>query len=230
MGMDIDDFCAGGYLPASFLDWEGHVSAVIFVSGCNFRCPWCHNRDLVLGTAPDLPMGDILADIRRRAKFLDGVVVSGGEPCMWPGIKPLLMALKETGLPVKLDTNGSLPDVLFELLAEKLVDFVAMDVKAPFDAAALKKVAGVDVSPDDIRKSVSLIRSHTPGYEFRTTYVSGLLTKEDLLSVRESLDDDSHWVVQCFRPVNCLDDSYLNHAADSAESVKEMLPGISVRG
>ncbi len=229
--MDISkDCCAGGYLPASFLDWDGHVAAVIFTLGCNFRCPWCHNSDLVLETAEPVPITEIIADIERRRKFLDGVVVSGGEPCLWSGLMHLLHELKKMGLPVKLDTNGSLPGVLFEVLKEKLVDCVAMDVKAPFDGDALKRVTGVEVPVEAIEKSISFVREFAPSYEFRTTYVAQLLTQEDLISIRKSLNDDAHWIVQCFRPVNCLDAAYLDHPPVSAETVRDILPGISVRG
>ena len=98
MGKNIN-FAAGGYLPASFLDWEAHISAVIFCLGCNFRCPWCHNGELALGRGEPLGLAQILADIKRRAAFLDGVVISGGEPTLQPGLPALAHAITELGLP-----------------------------------------------------------------------------------------------------------------------------------
>lgn len=225
-----DDFTAGGYLPASFLDWDGHVSAVIFTSGCNFRCPWCHNGVLAAGEAEDIPIAGILKDIARRRKFLDGVVISGGEPCIWKGILPLLRELSSLGLDVKLDTNGSRPDVLSEILDKGLACYVAMDVKAPLNAAAYKKATGADADIDKIMESIALIKSRAPSYEFRTTYIPNLHSEEDLLTIRAELGDDAHWVVQCFKPVGCLDPAYLEYRAADSEIVRKLLPDIYIRG
>ncbi|MEG1799883.1 MAG: anaerobic ribonucleoside-triphosphate reductase activating protein, partial [Synergistaceae bacterium] len=195
----LEGLTVGGYLPSSFLDWDGHVAAVIFTLGCNFRCPWCHNRDLALSSLEPISASAVVADIARRAKFLDGVVVSGGEPTVWGGLLPLLRELKALGVSVKLDTNGSFPEVLADVLCEGLVSCVAMDVKAPFDAETLKRSAGVDVRPDVLRRSVAIIKEKAPSYEFRTTYVPSLVSKSDMLLLREELSDDAHWIVQCFK-------------------------------
>lgn len=223
------DFAAGGYLPASFLDWEGHVSAVIFCLGCNFRCPWCHNGGLVLGEGERLDLGKILADIKRRAAFLDGIVISGGEPALWPGLPALARAIRELGLPVKLDTNGSRPDVIAALLGEGLVEHIAMDVKAPLDAAAYRRLTGVEADVEKIRVSVELVKSRAPSYEFRTTYVPPLHTDEDMLALREELRGEP-WFVQCFKPNGCLDESYLRAEAANPEKLKKLLPDVPVRG
>ena len=223
-------FSAGGYLPASFLDWDGHVAAVIFASGCNFRCPWCHNSELVTARTESIPLPEIVADIKRRSKFLDGVVVSGGEPCLWNGLIPLLHELKSLHLPVKIDTNGSQPSVISQVLEEKLASCIAMDVKAPLRPDKLKKVTGVEASVDDIRKSIGIIREMAESYEFRTTYVPGLLSIDDLIAVRRELNDDSHWVVQCFRPVSCIEPEYMSLPAVKAADLIKMLPGVKIRG
>lgn len=225
-----EKFTAGGYLPASFLDWDGHVSAVVFTHGCNFRCPWCHNSDLVTGSDDRLSLAGILDDIERRAKFLDGVVVSGGEPCMWDGLFPFMRALKDFGLEVKLDTNGSFPDVLEKALDARLADHVAMDIKAPLRDDILSRVTGAPVSAEILSRSVSLIRAKAPSYEFRTTYVPFLLTIDDLVEIRRELDDDEHWFVQCFKPVGCIDPAYRGMKAVRAEEVEKALSGIKVRG
>ena len=91
----LDELSAGGYLPASFLDWDGRVASVIFTAGCNFRCPWCHNSELVREEAESVPIAKILADIKRRRNFLDGVVITGGEPCLWSGLFVLLNELHD---------------------------------------------------------------------------------------------------------------------------------------
>ena len=111
----------GGYIPSSFIDWEGHVSAVLFFRGCNFRCPFCHNGPMVMGQLPDLNEELIVEHIRSRKDFLDGVVISGGEPTLDPNrLKVLLPRFKDIGLPIKLDTNGSNPMVIEGLLSGDL--------------------------------------------------------------------------------------------------------------
>lgn len=223
------DFAAGGYLPASFLDWEAHISAVIFCLGCNFRCPWCHNGELALGRGERLGLAAILADIKRRAAFLDGVVISGGEPTLQPGLPDLARAITALGLPVKLDTNGSRPEVIEMLLNEGLVEHVAMDVKAPLDAASYERLTGTRVNVEKIRSSMEIIKSRAPSYEFRTTYVPALHTREDLLVLREALRGEP-WRVQCFKPNNCLDEKFLAAEAATPEKLKKILPDIQVRG
>ncbi len=226
----LEGLTVGGYLPSSFLDWDGHVCAVIFTAGCNFRCPWCHNRELALSSSEPLSASAVVADIARRAKFLDGVVVSGGEPTIWSGLFPLLSELKALGISVKLDTNGSCPEVLSEVLSEGLAAHVAMDVKARFDAEVLMRCTGAAVNPEVLRRSVALIREKAPSYEFRTTYVPNLVSKADMLALRRELSDDEHWIVQCFKPVNCIDPSYMDFPAVSADEVRAFLPSVRVRG
>ena len=223
------DFAAGGYLPASFLDWEGHVSAVIFCLGCNFRCPWCHNGGLALGDGEKLGLGKILSDVERRAAFLDGVVISGGEPTLQPGLPALAREITALGLPVKLDTNGSRPEVIEKLLNEGLVEHVAMDVKAPLDAASYKRLTATRVDVEKIRSSMELIKSRAPSYEFRTTYVPALHSREDLIALREALRGEP-WRVQCFKPNNCLDEKFLTAEAAKAEELRRLLPDVPVRG
>ena len=223
------DFAAGGYLPASFLDWEGHVSAVIFCLGCNFRCPWCHNGGLALGDGEKLDLGKILSDVERRAAFLDGVVISGGEPTLQPGLPALAREITALGLPVKLDTNGSRPEVIEKLLNEGLVEHVAMDVKAPLDAASYERLTAARVNVEKIRSSMEIIKNRAPSYEFRTTYVPALHSREDLLALREALRGEP-WRVQCFKPNNCLDEKFLTAEAAKAEKLRELLPGVVVRG
>lgn len=220
----------GGYLPTSFLDWEGHVAPVIFTSGCNFRCPWCHNGDLVLAQTGGEPVAGILADIRSRQKFLDGVVITGGEPTLWSGLLPLLRELKKIGLAVKLDTNGSNPHLLREILAEKLVCHVAMDVKAPFDDKTLARVIGAPIDARLLLESLSIIRALSPSYELRTTWSPQILSEAELIQIRECLSDDPNWVVQPFVPTNCLDPQYRELERVAPEDIKRILPGVRVRG
>lgn len=227
---ELRGYVVGGYLPTSFLDWEGHVAPVIFVSGCNFRCPWCHNREVVLSETDTIRVTDILEDIKRRSKFLDGVVITGGEPTLWEGLLPLLREFNEIGLAVKLDTNGSNPGLLEKILDEKLVKRVAMDVKAPFDDAILERVTGVKIFARTLRESVKIIKKLAPSYEFRTTWSLHILTEAELTRLQKDLDDDKNWVIQPFVPVDCLDHEYCRLPRVTAEEIKRILPNVKIRG
>lgn len=227
---DSEKNIAGGYLPASFLDWDGHVAAVVFTFGCNFRCPWCHNSGLVLRKSETLELDGIIEDIRRRKDFLDGVVLTGGEPSIWSGLFDFLRKMKELEISVKLDTNGSKPEVIEKVSAENLADYVAMDIKSPLERDALRRLTGVNVDPAVISKSICLIKEGFSSYEFRTTFVDSLMTVEDLKIIREELADDSHWIIQPFRPVNCLDPEFCSRPCVDAEKLKQEFPGIRVRG
>jgi pyruvate formate lyase activating enzyme len=190
----------GGVQWTTLVDDPGHVAAIVFCAGCNFRCPYCHNPELVLpdqvGALPSLPMEPVLLELGRRQGFLDSVVVSGGEPTLQPGLPRFLERLKALGFRVKLDTNGSRPDVLDAVLANGWVDFVAMDIKAPLDAYG--HMTGVSVDRQEIARSVSLLRQHAPAYEFRTTVAPGL-GMDDLLRIGEQLGTAKGYWLQVFQ-------------------------------
>lgn len=223
-------YTAGGYLPASFLDWDGRVTAVVFSTGCNFRCPWCHNGALVRREVEPVPADEIIADIARRANFLDGVCISGGEPTLWDGLAPFIRAVRNLNLPVKLDTNGSNPGILQRLLTDGLISHVAMDIKAPLDSASYARVAHSSVPIERIKESVEIIRNTATSYEFRTTFVPQLMTPGDLLAIRKYLNADPRWFAQCFKPVGCLDEEYLTKEPASEEELKGLLHGVAIRG
>lgn len=219
----------GGYLPTSFLDWEGRVAAVVFLLGCNFRCPFCHNAPLATGLAEGIDPKPILSDIIRRKDFLDGVVVSGGEPTLFARLAELLSWFRNVAkLPVKLDTNGSHPDVLEALLRDRLVDAVAMDIKAPWGKYA--ELAGVPVDTERVRASLDLLKSSGISLELRTTYVPGLLSIADLHKIRTQLDGDKRWIVQLFQPANALDPLLRETASPKRDEISGALQGVRVRG
>lgn len=226
----MDRYTAGGYLPASFLDWDGHVAAVVFTQGCNFRCPWCHNRELVTGKGENIKLGIIVSDIAKRKKFLDGVVLTGGEPCIWDGLFDFLRAVRDLGLSIKLDTNGSMPEILKQVLEYGLTDHVAMDVKSPLDTISLKRLTGADIRPDRLKESMGLIKGSGITYEFRTTFVGSLLSLDDMREIRKEIDDDPHWIIQCFRPDSCLDPDMCGSSGTDKAKVREAFPGIRIRG
>jgi len=218
----------GSYIPSSFIDWEGHVSAVLFLIGCNFRCPFCHNGLIVKGDTDVLSEELVLEHIRSRKPFLDGVVISGGEPTLSPiKLRELLLRFKEMGLPVKLDTNGSNPFALGELLSEGLLNAVAMDVKAPWDKYDL--LCGCEVDVSLIKRSIDLLSNCDLTVEFRTTFVPALLDYDDLDAIRGYLDKGTRWVIQCFNPEKAMDEALRKSGRPEREILRERFPDAIIR-
>ena len=154
----------------SLLDFEDYVSAVVFAPKCNFRCPFCHNGDSVLNSHNEIPFESILSYLKSRKGLLDAVVVTGGEPTLMPDLKRKLGQIKELGYIIKLDTNGSNPTLLKQLIDEKLIDYVAMDIKnSPSKYASTAGCKEIDL--DSIKYSINIIKNSGIAYEFRTTLV-----------------------------------------------------------
>lgn len=171
----------GGFLKQSLIDWDGKLAAVVFTKGCNFRCGYCHNPSLVvpelLNRTPDVSEEEVFVYCSARREWLDGVVVTGGEPTLQPDLSDFLERLQALGLRVKLDTNGTHPEVLDELFRKNLVNFVALDVKhfvTREDYARVTPTASV-ADVEAIRRTLALLREHREvGYELRTTLVPGV--------------------------------------------------------
>jgi len=178
-----------GFLETSFIDWPGHLCAVVFLGGCNFRCPFCHNHPLVLEPQgfETIPLDHVMRRLAEMRPWLGGVCVTGGEPTLAPDLAELLRAFKAAAIPVKLDTNGTRPEMLEGLLAEGLVAMVAMDVKAPLDQARYDACAGVAVDLAAIRRSISLIKESGLPHQFRMTVVPRLHREDDVRRWRETL-------------------------------------------
>jgi len=195
-----------GFIENSLLDWDGKVSAVFFLSGCNYRCPFCHNPELATDSPElkELPQEAVFARLEALKLWLDGVVVTGGEPCIFDGLENLLRSIKARGFGVKLDTNGSRPDVLKSLLEKGLVDYVAMDVKAPFEREKYARLSGCAADPALPRHSADLLRASGVEHEFRTTVVPGLLGMDDLLEIAKALGPDARYFLQGFKGVRTL--------------------------
>lgn len=188
-----------GFQKTTLLDFPGHVAATVFTGGCNFRCPFCHNAGLVLDPEeqPDIPEEEVLAHLRKRRGMLEGVCITGGEPTLQPDLAGFIGKLKELGYLVKLDTNGYRPRVLQELIEAKLVDYVAMDVKASVENyPAACGCAGMDVSR--IEESIAILKSGRVPYEFRTTVVDGIHTVEEFDSIGRLLEGSSAYYLQGF--------------------------------
>lgn len=195
-----------GFLKTSFLDWEGKVSAVVFLPGCNFRCGFCHNWLLVadFDKIPDVPVEYVLSFLEENADFVDGVCITGGEPCLHEtDVIEFAKKVRDIGLGLKLDTNGSMPDVLNKLLNADVFDYVAMDVKAPLDAEKYRAVCSVNIDIEKIKESIKMLKDFG-NYEFRTTYIPELHTEEDLHSILVSLNMPKRYVLQRFVAYNAF--------------------------
>ena len=189
-----------GLQKCSMVDYPGKMAAVVFVPGCNLDCYYCQNRGLLAGgSATPLDPEDVLATLERRRGFLDGVVVSGGEPTLQPGLERFIVDLRELGYPVKLDTNGTRPAVLAELVGNRLVDYVAMDVKAPRSNYAA--MAGRELDVDDVDASIQVLLRGSIDYEFRTT-VAPEISGPDLLEIARWIRGARAYVLQQYRPLS----------------------------
>jgi len=175
----------GGFQRVSLIDYPGKVCAVVFSQGCNFRCPYCHNSELVYPELFNEPITEteVLSFLEMRKRLIDGVVITGGEPLLQPDVKAFIKEVKEMGYSVKLDTNGSNPQRLEELLSEGILDYVAMDYKAPIEK--YDSIVGAEVNKDYIRKTLALIAKCGLPYEVRTTLFRGLTTSEVLRMMKE---------------------------------------------
>ena len=190
----------GGFQGFSLIDYPGKISAIIFTQGCNFRCPFCHNQELVRPRRFNEPISEgwVFDFLSERKQFLDGVVVSGGEPTLQKDLIPFLGKIKKLGFCVKLDTNGSSPKVLQEVIANRLVDFIAMDVKAPW--AKYNTLAGKNINLSHIKESIEMIAKSGLPHLFRTTCVKKYLTRSDFAEIWQMLDKTPSYVMQPFVP------------------------------
>lgn len=200
----------GGLIRTSFSDFPGRVAAVVFTRGCNFRCPYCHNPELI-HVHEDDPVGedDLFTLLHRRQGQLDGVVFTGGEPILQADLAEVLRRVRALGFEIKLDTNGSRPDVLDTLLSEGLVDLVAMDVKAPLER--YEEMAGVAVDADAIARSIQLLLDSPAEVEFRTTVAEPLLGLPDVLAIGERVRGARRYVLQPFVAGQTLDPRFEGH-------------------
>ncbi len=188
-----------GVQKLTLLDFPGHIACTVFLSGCNLRCPFCHNASLVL-SRPDAPAGmdseELLAFLQKRRGRLQGVCITGGEPTLYPDLPELLRQIHLLGYAVKLDTNGTNPDMLRAVLAEGLADYVAMDIKNS-PSRYSETCGGVDVL-DKVKESAALLMQSGIDYEFRTTLVHPLHTREDLTAIGQWLAGAKRYFLQQF--------------------------------
>jgi pyruvate formate lyase activating enzyme len=213
-----------GFLETSFVDWPGKVASVVFLPRCNFRCPYCHNHELVLDpdSSPTISFQHILKQINKYKGWIDGVCITGGEPTLFPGLVQLIERLRKEDVLIKLDTNGSCPEVLRKLIRDHLVDYVAMDVKAPLNHELYSGCCGVSVDLEKIKESIRLLREDLPSYEFRVTVVPTLLKKESLLALAHELKGSKKLTLQNFNPARPLDPELKKVKPYTEQEIKEL--------
>ena len=227
-----------GFTETSLLDWHGRISAVLWIGGCNFTCPFCHNYEVANDdqSLPEVPWDDIAGTLRRKRDWYDGVVLTGGEPLLHPEVFDLCQRLREMDQQVKVDTNGSFPYALKTLVEQQLVQAVAMDVKSPLDAR-YARAAGrrVDLAP--LRRTIKLLIESGIEHEFRCTLVPGLINPDDIAAIGEAVTGAQAVALQAYAPKRARvkglggEKSYTQSDVDAmAEVLKRSVTEVRIRG
>ncbi|MGB9636002.1 MAG: anaerobic ribonucleoside-triphosphate reductase activating protein [Thermoplasmata archaeon] len=218
-----------GFLKTSFLDWDGMVVSVVFLPGCNLKCRFCHNWVLVEGAenVPDVQEAHVLSYLEENRDFLDGVCITGGEPCLHErDVLEFAGKVKQIGLKVKLDTNGTIPDVLSRLIDAGILDYIAMDVKTELDAGKYSEITGVDVNLDILCQSIELIKNFK-NYEFRTTYIPEYHNEECIQKILSALRHPKRYVLQRFVPENAFSETLRKSKSVSREELEKIAKNLS---
>ncbi len=202
-----------GVQKVSLIDYPGKVSAIVFLNKCNMRCPYCHNPELVFnndsgGEFPDITVEEFMGFLDKKKKWIDGVCITGGEPTLHPGLLEFMKMIKDKGLLVKLDTNGTNPRMIEQAINQKVVDFVAMDIKNSLER--YEETANMKVNLDNIQKSIRLIidagNKSLIDYEFRTTILPKLIGEKEIIEIGKMLDGSKKYVMQQFHKQDSLVD------------------------
>jgi pyruvate formate lyase activating enzyme len=196
----------GGIQKNSFIDFPGKISCVVFASGCNFKCPYCHNPELIKNTANQHSEFEILKFLDERKQWLDAVVVSGGEPTLQENIGAFCKKVKSMGYPVKLDTNGSRPEVIDDLIKQQLIDYIAMDIKTvphQYSPVIIK-----ECNPEDIFSSIEIIMAAGIEYEFKTTCVKPLVDTSVMDQITRLIHGAKRYAIQRFQGKTVLEPEF----------------------
>ena len=211
----------GGLHKLSLIDYPGKLSAVVFTRGCNFRCPYCHNPELIEDNGGDIiDEEEVFSFLDERKGKLDGVVMTGGEPTLQSDIAEFLEKVKRLGFFIKLDTNGSYPERIKELIDRKLLDYIAMDIKAPLYKYNRTTLTSIDTGR--IVESIYLIMNSGIDYEFRTTAVRSLLSRDDFSKIGEMIKSAKLFALQEFRPTKTLDPDFLKETSYTKRELEEI--------
>ena len=199
-----------GLQKTTLVDYPGKIACTIFLAGCNFKCGYCYNSDLVFdtGKGPTIPDEELIEFLESRKNILEGVCITGGEPTLDKGLVTLIKKIKKLGYCVKLDTNGSNPEVIKELLEERLVDYIAMDIKASLDS--YDEVTSVKVNKQNIKRSIEIIKNSQIEYEFRTTAIPDIINENEIKKILELIKGSKKYFIQQFKPDGKTIDSKYN--------------------
>ncbi len=216
----------GGLQKFSMIDYPDKIACIVFTQGCNFRCPYCHNPELV---KPEM-FGESLSEeeffdfLKERVGKLDAVSITGGEPTLQYDLIEFIKKIRDLGFLIKLDTNGTNPEMLKEIIDQKLVNYLAMDIKAPF--SKYEEITKMPVNIEKIKQSVEMIKSSGIDYEFRTTLVKKLLSPEDIEQIGRDIAGAKQYFLQKFVSTKTVDEKVLNeetYSEEELENLKEQL-------
>jgi len=224
----------GGLQKLTIIDFPGRLAGTVFLAGCNFRCPFCYSSELVLPQKikdqPQISEKEFFDFLKDRKKLLEGIVICGGEPTINKDLPSFIKKIKKSGYLVKIDTNGSNPGMLKKMIDKKLIDYVAMDIKAPREKYG--KVVGMmdgwnDTMLRNIEKSINILKKSDIDFEFRTTVVPGLLEKQDILKIVHWIKPAQKYFLQSFRAEKTINPAFENKKAYSQEYLLEIQKAIS---
>ena len=224
----------GGFQKLTLVDYPGHTACIVFTQGCNFKCPFCHNSDLISCNNSNKIDEQVLFDyLDKRKGLIDGVCISGGEPLLQKDIELFIKKIKEKGYKIKLDTNGSNPSLLKELLDEGYLDYVAMDIKNSFTKYDL--TTGIKTNIEKIKESINILKSSTIDYEFRTTIAKELHTLDDLKNILEYIGSNVKFYIQNYRDCEQvlkkgLTEFNKNELLLIKENLERKYPNVVIRG
>jgi pyruvate formate lyase activating enzyme len=216
----------GGIQRFSSIDFPGHLAAVVFAVGCNLRCPFCHNAELVTGAIDAMAEEDVLDFLAGRRRQLEGVVISGGEPTLQRDLPNFIEKVRSMGFRVKLDTNGTRPEILEDLMGRGALDFIAMDVKHRWSRYG--EATGLEgVAVEKIRRSVDLIIGGDVDYEFRTTVIRDFHDAQDIVAISQQISGAKRYVIQEFIPEKTLDASFSKKLPFEKSSLRDIMSEVT---
>lgn len=221
-----------GVQKVTLLDYPGKVACEIFTQGCNFECPFCQNSSLIpITNTGEFSEEEIFEYLNLRKNILDGVVITGGEPTVQKDLKSFIKKIKDLGLLVKLDTNGGNPKVLQELIDEKLVDYVAMDIKNIFNKYNI--TAGKKINLDNIKKSIEILKASKIDYEFRTTIIKEMHSLDDIISICKLVGNAKYYLQNFEDSENVIDHSLHGFSREELlfidKYLKDLFPNVEIR-
>jgi len=222
----------GGLEKSTLIDYPARVACTVFLIGCNFRCPFCYSSELVLPekikSQPRISEKEFFDFLKKRKGLLEGVVICGGEPTLNKDLPDFVKKIKKLGYGVKLDTNGSNPEMLKELIKKKLLDYVAMDIKASLRSQEYERVVGVKTDLEKIKKSIGIIKNSGIDYEFKTTVVPTIHTKEDIIKIAKAIAPAKKYFLQNFRAEKTINPKFEKikpYSKDFLLEIKEKIAG-----